>query len=428
MTDSENRTLEVEVPEGTALPASGGPEAAGSAAEADTPIGERRQCKPGEYEIIPPSREAAETGFVADPEALAAVMAAVAQKGSGALKGGKIQESGKPLGLLRRFTASPTKVYAAVGIGLGLLAGMIAAALFLHPGGQSGANDMGTINAAEYGLKGHLTVNWKEQLEYQVTIEPADAAQAAAFTANVNSSARPLAIEIQAKDPFGAVLCGDTILLKFDPRNALGGATAEPGLKTGGVEKTGAEKAQAERNEIAQSLNLVRLEGQEFDREHGKTLFKNDTGQNGHIASIGAQGVLPCTRQQYERVASWGFTSNFPLVGSPTQNGAAGVDEASAGLLKGTETTAKGRTKRKAAPPAPPIYVEGDDAIMSIDAASGAMETRGGKVLLADKTDGIATTLKGRDFPIPIHYRCDQEGSCTFGGVGTGVHRARLRR
>jgi len=53
-----------------------------------------------------------------------------------------------------KFASSQTRVYAVIGVGLGLLVGLIAAAILLHPGSPGGPNDMGTVNANEYGLKG----------------------------------------------------------------------------------------------------------------------------------------------------------------------------------------------------------------------------------------------------------------------------------
>ncbi len=236
------------------------------------------------------------------------------------------------------------------------------------------------------------------------------------------------------KDPFGAVLCGDTILLKYDPRNSPSMAEATPDPKA-----TRAEQAIATRNQIAQGLNLARMEGQELDREHDKNLFQDDVAPDGQVASISAQGVLPCTKKQFDNIASWGLTSNFPIVVQPVKNpNSAGnadaggefsnSDDSSGRKPEARKPREEERAKRKPAPPEPPIYIEGDDAIMLIDASNGIIETREGKTLMLDKSDPILNALKGQDFPIPIHYRCDQAGNCTVAGVNTGVHRARLKR
>ena len=123
-----------------------------------------------------------------------------------------------------------------------------------------------------------------------------------AFSTDVNSSPRPLSVDIRVKDPFGANLCGTSILLKFDPRNGPAGATIEPGPKAGM-----AERDRALRSQIAQGLILSKLENQELDREHGKDIFQNDAGPDGQVASISAQGTLPCTKKQFDNIVSWSF-------------------------------------------------------------------------------------------------------------------------
>jgi hypothetical protein len=445
MADSETQVAdgavaEVTEPaaEGEAVPkAEAGPAPEAGAAPTETPKTEAPEEKPKapEYDIVPPKREMPESSFIAyhlRPPVVAADAGKQNQPGAA-----KVPKPGLPDGSIeriRKFAASQTGVYAAIGIGLGLLVGLIVAVIFLHPAGADAPNDMGAVNANEYGLKGQLTTNWNQRLEFHLTLEPSAPAVKAAFAANVSASPQPLSVNVQVKDPFGAVLCGDTVLVKFDPRNAPGGTLAEPGPKA-----SKAEKEIATRNQIAHGFDLARLEGQELDREHGKDVFENNAGPDGQVASIGAQGILPCTRKQFENIASWGFTSNFPLVapqaeplsaaaGSGSDTGGTSQARAEAEKDAHAKSLANEKAKRRPPPPLPPIYIEGDDAIMWIDAAKGTIETRDGKVLVPDKTDAIAATLKGRDFPIPIHYRCDQTGNCSFVGVGAGVHHARLKR
>jgi hypothetical protein len=416
------------VPEGEAVP-----KAEASPAEPGKPKSENPEERPKapEYATVAPKREMPESSFIAyqlRPPVVGAGEGGQNQRGA---PGARLPNG--PFERIRKFATSQTGVYAAVGIGLGLLVGLIVAAIFLHPAGAGAPNDMGAVKANEYGLKGQLTTSWKERLEFHLTVEPSAPALKAVFAANVNASPQPLSVDVQVKDPFGAVLCGDTVLLKFDPRNATGGSVAEPDPK---ASKT--VKEIAARKQIAHGIDLARLEGQELDREHGKDVFQNNIGPDGQVASISAQGILPCTRKQFENIASWGFTSNFPMVAPPAglQNpatdsdakGAASTGAASEKRSDADKVPAAGKEKRRPAPPLPPIYIEGDDAIMGIDAANGMIETRDGKALVVEKTDMIVSTLKGRDFPVPIHYRCDQMGNCSFAGVGTGVHHARLKR
>ena len=403
-----------------------------NAANPEEPSAEKpEEKKPGpEYDIVPSKRLEPESSFAPDHyRPLVTAAGAGGQGKSAAGKEPRLRLSNASLEKLGKLGSSQTWVYAVIGVGLGLLVGLVAAVIFLHPGGSGGPSDMGTVNANEYGLKANLTAEWKDKLEYHLTVEPSAPEQVAGFMAAVTSSPRPLSISIQMKDPFGAVMCSDTILLKYDPRNAPGMTVADPGPMA-----TKAEQAIAARNQIAQGLNLARLEGQELDREHAKNIFQNDVAPNGQVASISAVGVLPCTKKQFDSIASWGLTADFPIVVQPVKSAnSSGSADANGGDSSADKTEAKkaleaAKARRRPAPPEPPIYIEGDDAIMFVDSSNGIIETREGKTLMLDKSDPILNALKGQDFPIPIHYRCDQTGNCTLAGVNTGVHRARLKR
>jgi hypothetical protein len=263
---TENTEETPPVPEAEAVPAKPGELNAAKPEEpsVDTP----EEKKPGpEYDIVPSKRLEPE-GDIAPNHYRPFVKAAVGegqasqeQSAPGVAADPKARLSAVALEKIGKLASSQTKVYAVIGVGLGLLVGLVAAALFLHPGGSGGATDMGTVNSNEYGLKGSLTAEWKDKLEYHLTVEPSAPEQRVGFMADVTTSPGPLSISIQMKDPFGAVLCSDTILLKYDPRNAPSMAVAEPGPKA-----TKAEEAIATRNQIEQGINLARLEGQELDR------------------------------------------------------------------------------------------------------------------------------------------------------------------
>jgi hypothetical protein len=447
MTDSVNQAPGVEnsegehpLPEGESVPPKP-EEASGEAPEEKKPA--------SEYDIVASKRLEPESNFASDhyqPDTAAAGaqgQGSQGQNAAGKQADPKARLSDASIEQIGKFASSQTRVYAVIGVGLGLLVGLIAAAILLHPGSPGGPNDMGTVNANEYGLKGHLTTDWKDKLEYHLTVEPSAPEQRTGFLADVSSSPRPLSIAVQVKDPFGAVLCGDTILLKYDPRNAPGNAPAELGPKAAG-NATGriarAAKERAARDAIAQGINLARLEGEELDREHGKNIFQDDVAPNGQIASISTQGILPCTKKQFDSIASWGLTADFPIVVQPVKseesspdsgaNGESSTGDGASGMTSGAKKLSNAaKAKRRPLPPAPPIYIEGDDAIVYIDAANGIIETSAGKALVLDKTDPVVSALKGRDFPISIHYRCDQLGACTFAAIGmAGDHRAKLKR
>jgi hypothetical protein len=165
-------------------------------------------------------------------------------------------------------------------------------------------------------------------------------------------------------------------------------------------------------------------------REQGKDVFTNQFGSDGQVASISAQGDLPCSASAYESTVAWSFYPEFPSV-SEQDALLRHLDE------KATNTTvnspdaiaARRRAKaRAAANPPPKFYIEGEDAIVDYDAAGGVIATRGGKTFTIDGTGVEAASLKGRDFPLPVHYRCDQFGNCTLYSAGAGTQHTRLRK
>jgi hypothetical protein len=97
------------------------------------------------------------------------------------------------------------------------------------------------------------------------------------------------------------------------------------------------------------------------------------------------------------------------------------------------EDTAKTYTvRRKAAPksaaPAPAFYIEGDDSIALYDASTGTIETNANRVFLIDRASAEANVLKAADFPLGVHYRCDQNENCVLRSRGVGLLHGRLRR
>ncbi|HUV68738.1 MAG TPA: hypothetical protein VMW15_03695 [Terracidiphilus sp.] len=399
----------------------------------ENPEGERPRQ---DYDIIPSKREEPEANFTAASRLYSAIARTPAEGRRVADEPLPAQaqpaETGTASHQPAKVGANQTRVYAIIGIASGLLVGCAIAALFIHSARQNAPVDMGAITTAQFGLKGHLNAKWGDnRLAYQVTIEPSAPEQRAAFIAAVSTSPRPLFIDIQLKDPFGTVLCGHTVLLKYDPRNAAPPAAAEPDPRSAKRVRR-LDNSSEIQNQINQTTSLAKLQLREIDREHGNDLFQNDLGTDGNIASISAQGILPCTKQQFDDAATWGFNSNFPVVAQPEStdsNGDQSGDQGSTGKNSGNLRASEAASgRRRSRPEVSPISIEGDDQIIWFDASTGVIATRAGKALVIDKTDSVANALKNRDFPVAIHYRCDETGACTFAGVGNVVERARLRR
>jgi hypothetical protein len=380
------------------------------------------------YEVVQSNPPAADTRFVA----------AEIDAPQGEASGAEVQKAAAAPPRPAKATAKPgakndpsskTKAVILAGVGMGLLAGLMCAVLFTHPGPVDNSTDMGSVTSNTTGLKGHLITNWGDRLDYKLSIEPSDPSQLAGFSNAVINSPRPLSINVQLKSVTGAVLCDDAILLKFDPLKRSAIATATPVGKGKKVDEILENRAQ-----VAQALNNARMVSQELDREHGKDIFQNNVGSDGQVASISAQGTLPCSRKQYESTASWGFTSNFPVVipvASPhTQDSKQNDNSLSAAVTSDriSEAQSAASKRRKIALPVSRFFVEEDDTAVGYQAQTGIIETRAGKAFQMEKRDLVSTELKGVDFPINVHYRCDQFGACALAGIGPTIQRAWMER
>jgi hypothetical protein len=335
---------------------------------------------------------------------------------------------------------SSTKLVIALGIGLGLLGALAIVAFVLLPGKSADTSyDMGTLTSTSNGLKGHLVTTWGNHLNYKLTIEPSDSSQLDSFITAIEKPKEPLAVNLQLKDVSGTVLCETPILLRYDPLKNIPETVAQKTTPSSPA-KAKAYEAALNQAEIDQSLNKARMVSQELSREHGKDIFQTVNGEDGQISSLASQGTLPCTQKQYQNAAAWAFVTNFPSVLQPTGN----LDAASAGLDPSSDmvgfggpeekdtdkqrSLAQQRARRRVALPSSHFSVEEDDALVGFQARSGIAETRSGKSFLVEKPEMVASSLKGVELPIPIHYRCDQLGACSLAGLHSGIQRAWLER
>jgi hypothetical protein len=327
--------------------------------------------------------------------------------------------------------SSSTKLAAALGVGLGVLSALAVVAFVLMPGKSSEtSDDMGALTSTNTGLKGHLITSWGNRLNYKLSIEPSDAGQLDAFVTAINNPPQPLSVTLQLKDVSGKVLCDTPILLKYDPlKNIPAIVTPEPAPNHTKTKTARINEAAQTQAEVDQALNKARLVGQELSREHGKDIFQPVTGDDGQIASLSAQGTLPCSKKEYQSAASWTFATNFPsiLQAAGPQNSDTSDDLEAFGIAPGRKASER-NAARKATLPSSHFSVETDDALVGYQASTGAVETRAGKTLLVEKRDLVASSLKGVELPIPIHYRCDQFGACALAGLNAGIQRAWLEK
>jgi hypothetical protein len=322
---------------------------------------------------------------------------------------------------LRQFFQNPVNRYGTLAVVLGVLVGGAVASISWYVNNPSGRYDLGPVTSDAVGLKGRLFVKWEETLHYRARFEPTYPDQNPGFSLAAGNPPRPVSISIQLRDVQGFELCSKEIVLHYDARRA---AAFEP-LGHGEDKVPGSDLASA----LANGLEEVHMDAQEAQREQGKDMFELEVGPNGQIAAINAKGELPCTRSNYEDATSWSFVPNFPS-----------LVEQSELLKKLTERReeeqnrvyeAANAHRPRAAKPVPntvQFFIEGDDSIVDFDSSNGNITSRGRKLFSIDKSGAEAALLKSSDFPMRIHYRCDQNGSCSLMSQGAGVLHARLRK
>ncbi|MGA3081256.1 MAG: hypothetical protein ABSD44_07725 [Terracidiphilus sp.] len=318
---------------------------------------------------------------------------------------------------IRRFAESPTRVYAAIGVALGILLGVVIAAVSVYTSGPVGRYDMGSASSSSAGLTGHLFIQWDKKLKYRLAIKPSSPERQAGFALAVASSPRPLSIALNVQDAEGFVLCSRQIVLVFDPGNAANAATFAPGSAAGNVSN----------GSTAQENDLAGLAAQEAARERGADIFQNQTGPDGQIEAINAQGEIGCLKGAYEKATGWNFTPNFPSVAEQDE-WLKRVLDMQAGAVSPTAPVPAPRKKIvvKVPPKLPAFSVEGDDAIVDFDASSGIVQTRGRKTFLVGHVSAAVADSGWQDYPVSVHYRCDSNAACTLTHTGFGTLHARL--
>ena len=305
---------------------------------------------------------------------------------------------------MRRFAENPTRFYAAIGAGMGVLLAIVTAAIYLGTGAPEGRYDLGPVTSSATGLKGHLYINWEKTLRYRVTFETSDPDQQAGFALAVANTPHPLSIEIQLQNTQGFVLCSREILLKYDARSTAIAANLP--------------------NKPPPASDIAPLEAQEKKREQGKDIFQKQISPKGQVVALNAQGEIPCSAKAYENTVQWSFTSNFPSLAEQDE----GLERQQEMRARAAQRDAARKAANKAAEKLLPFSTEGDDAIVEFDVSRGVIVTSGRKTFFLDKTSMGSTSPVWQDYPVSIHFRCDQSTNCTLMHSGAGALRVRLKR
>ncbi len=240
--------------------------------------------------------------------------------------------------------------------------------------------DMGNRRFDPAGLSGRLIARWEGSPSYQLYLDPVDQQDAAAFQTLAVNPPQPLSVLIRLLDPAGMVACQKEIVF---PSAARPGKAIDP--------------TQALLPETTSSGDKV----------------QDMAGPDGQIAEITASGPLPCSLQQYQRLSSWEFVSNYP------------TDADQKGALKqsNSQSLAPSPERRRSSVGwhmAPVQFqrltapIEGDDVIVGDNPATGVVDTGGGRVFAVGATGWRARTAEWQIFPAAIHFRCERTGVCTL--------------
>jgi hypothetical protein len=331
---------------------------------------------------------------------------------------------GTPSAQIPKTPMSPARKIILAGVGLGILFGCVVAGVSWRFSAPTGPSDLGEAASTGYGLKGHLYTKWDKKLEYRLTIEPNDPSQQAGFAFAVAHPPRPLSIEIHLQDTQGFVLCSRDILLKYDGASAPAAAAPNPDAPAGK-----ADTADSAANPPTQGMKDLSA-AQEAEREAGKEVFKSELGPNGQVASLSAQGEIPCTEQAFADTSKWSLTPNFPSLAEQDELRRPRAAQASADEASSDASPVRARKKAPvvAAPKIVAFSIEGDDEIVDFDAYRGVIETRNGKTFYFDRTTGDTANPRWLDFPVNVHYRCDQTATCVLTRTGVGTLHAKLKR
>lgn len=278
--------------------------------------------------------------------------------------------------------------------------------LFKLPKSKTDGSDLGAGVFNSAGLRGHLVARLqKGQTQYQLEIKAIDPRSNAGFAQVAGDPPQPISINIRILDSSGFALCGKEIIMPFDPSREF------PMLKKAAQTGSGISGELAKQQE-----DLLILKAEEQDRERGKDIFHNQVGSDGSVNTMYAQGVLPCSADQFKRFDYWDFSTNFPsmeeqdrLLKHPRDMLAfAGPDEK--------------KNKRKASSQVrSAFYVEGDDRAAGWEASSGNLVTSMNRTFFVGGKSAQAIAAAWAADDVHFHYKCDQRANCALVHAGSAT-------
>ena len=298
-----------------------------------------------------------------------------------------------------------------------LLAAVILALLYLGvttlsaPKGPPPFQALGAGVSNVDGLRGHLATRWVKRAEYQLSFQALNPYEDSAFSYVVAHPPRPIAFHIRLLDATGFALCSKEIVFPADPSRIQVTPVPFPELipKSLGMVQPG---------QPAPLTSPAALE----QLAKGRDVFQEQTGDNGQITALTAQGILPCTPGQYRQFSYWDFSTDFPSLAE--QQAIALAPILAAERKAAAEREALRRKLEREHPSA--FYLSGDADVNYYDSTSGVVEVASGqRFRLLNKSNAtLAHTWANDD--VQVHYKCDQFANCQLtDGSSKGVIEAK---
>ena len=216
------------------------------------------------------------------------------------------------------------------------------------------------------GIRGYLQVRWQDnKAQYQVKMESIDPVENPGFSYLVANPPGPMSINLRVLDITGFALCSKQV----------------------NFQATGAKAS-------------------------GDDNFQNILDQDGKVTSTYAQGILPCTADQFRQASYWDFSTDFPTLDKQD----ALVKKSGIGKAR-PESDARAPQRRAAVRNVTLFTTEGDDRATSYDTSRNVLGA-GLRNFLVTRTGDRTFAENWAGNESLFHYRCDQHGRCTLTHAG----------
>lgn len=320
-------------------------------------------------------------------------------------------EEPPPPPIQRAFRRGPRPSPLVLG-GFALLAALMVTVVLLHHSSDTPSSDSEDLGDGIYkaaGLRGHMLARWDGKLHYQVQIQPIDPTVASSFDFTLANPPRPIDITIRLLDSSGFALCQKTVLVPYNPAQALV-APAGQHPPSGRI-----ARARYEQTLEARQAQIAQLQAQETARVKGQDVFQDQLNSDGQIVALNAKGDFPCERKAFKHVDYWDMVTNFPTLDEQQALMDHQIKQATKQAAEARRTARLANSHRFASA----FYMQGDEHVTGYDATRSLLTTGPGTTFyIARRQDQGIAAAWASNFAL-IHYKCDQQASCALTHSGT---------